>query len=106
MRGGDQVGKSDYFELRLFLRTLHLQEERHRKYSVMPADMDVAYIFKNQGEFEEYFAIQSIYDLDMINECKLKTGKNGSIVALKNLCDKLITEIRIENSIHGYYGWY
>ena len=79
-------------EAKLFMALLHLKEEKNKKYSVEECEKNVAYLFDNYKEFRTYFELNGFADIssDLLETCRIKTTKKGSIIALKGLCDYTI----------------
>ncbi len=81
-------------EARLFMVLLHLKEEKNKKYSVKECEKNIAYLFDNYAEFKTYFELNGFSDIseDLLETCRMKTTKKGTIIALKGLCDYAIRQ--------------
>jgi len=79
-------------EAKLFIALLHLKEEKNKKYSIEECERNVAYVFENFEEFKTYFELNGFADIsdDLLETCRMKTTKKGTIIALKGLCDYAI----------------
>ena len=87
-------------EAKLFMYLLHLKEEKNKEYSVDECEKNIAYLFDNYDEFKSYFELNSLINInkDLLELCRMKTTKKGTIIALKGLCDYAI---RKHNAIHS-----
>jgi len=79
-------------EAKLFIALLHLKEEKNKKYSVDKCEKNLAYLFDNYEEFKSYFELNGFANIgeDLVEICRMKTTKKGTIIALKGLCDYTI----------------
>ena len=79
-------------EAKLFMFVLHLKEEKNKKYSNEESEKNIAYIFDNYDEFKSYFEVNGFHDIseDLLETCRMKTTRKGTIIALKGLCDYAI----------------
>ncbi len=93
-------------EAKLFIALLRLKEEKNKKYSTGECEKNIVYLFDNYDEFKAYFELNGFTNIseDLLEICRMKTTKKGTIVALKGLCDytikkhKLIYSHTIESS--------
>ena len=79
-------------EAKLFMYSLGLKEEPNKEYSKM-SERNIVYIFSSKEEFKKYFSDNQIpnIDEDLLELCKMKRTKKGNIIALKGLCDYIIS---------------
>lgn len=86
-------------EAKLFMNALHLKEEKNKEYSIEECEKNIVYLFDNYDEFKSYFELNGFADIDkdLLELCRMKTTKKGTIIALKVLCDHAI---RKHNSIY------
>lgn len=79
-------------EAKIFMALLHLKEEKNKKYSIEECEINIVYLFDNYDEFKSYFELNGFTDInkDLIELCRMKTTKKGTIIALKGLCDHAI----------------
>ena len=79
-------------EAKIFMALLHLKEEKLKKYSVEECQTNIVYLFDNYEEFKNYFVLNGFDDIsdDLLETCRMKTTKKGTIIALKRLCDYAI----------------
>ena len=79
-------------EAKLFMALLHLKEEKNKKYSVYECQTNIAYLFNDYEEFKSYFELNGFGDIsdNLLELCRMKTTKKGTIIALKRLCDYAI----------------
>ena len=91
-------------EAKLFIYLLKLKEEKNKKYSFEECKVNVAYVFDNYNEFKSYFQLNGFPDInkDLLELCRMKTTKKGTIIALKKLCDYTI---RQHNLISTYVNY-
>lgn len=83
---------------RLYLYITGVVIEKEKKYTIREVNKNAAYIFNNYDEFKDYFR-EYMVDIkeDLIDLAIYTKSKNGSIVALKSLCDYIITKSKIKN---------
>lgn len=87
-------------EARLFILLLHLKEEKLKIYTGADCEENSVYIFDNYSEFKLYFLNSGINIDDTILEiCKMKETKKGTIIALKKLCDYAIQKYKEKESL-------
>jgi len=88
-------------EAKLFMALLHLKEEKNKNYSFEECEKNIVYLFDNYDEFKSYFELNDFADIDkyLLELCRMKTTKKGTIIALKGLCDHAI---RIHNSTYQH----
>ena len=81
-------------ELFLLKTFLNLKIERVKRYDEIECNKNIAYVFYNREEFENYFVKNGYTDIDedMLKLCTFKTTKSNKIIALKGLCDHAIKE--------------
>ena len=81
-------------EARIFINVLHLKEEKNKEYSIEECEKNIVYLFDNFDEFRSYFETNCFHDInqDLLKICRMKTTKNGTIIALKGLCDYAIRQ--------------
>ena len=79
-------------EAKIFMALLHLKEEKLKKYSVEECQTNIVYLFDNYDEFKSYFKVNGFPDIseDLLETCRMKTTRKGTIIALKELCDYAI----------------
>lgn len=84
-------------EAGLFIFVLHLKEEKNKKYSNEECEKNIAYLFDNYDEFKSYFKVNGFPDIseDLLETCRMKTTRKGTIIALKGLCDYAIRKHRL-----------
>lgn len=94
-----QNKKNIDIEAKLFMYLLHLKEEKNKEYSIEECEKNIAYLFDNYDEFKNYFLQNGFIDIcdDLLDLCRMKTTKKGTIIALKRLCDYTI---RQHNALH------
>ena len=85
------------FETRLFLFFTGATIVREKKYTAKEAKHNVVYIFDSYDDFIDYF--KKYLNEDEINQYIIDkaiytTSKRGAIVALKGLCDHIITKTK------------
>lgn len=79
-------------EAKMFMFILNLKEEKNKMYSAEECDKNIVYLFDNFDEFKSYFETNGLdyKDKDLIEICRMKTTKKGTVIALKRLCDYTI----------------
>lgn len=79
-------------EAKIFMTLLHLKEEKNKNYSIEECEKNIVYLFDNYNEFKSYFELNGFADIDkdLLELCRMKTTKKGTIIALKGLCDHAI----------------
>lgn len=87
------------FETRLFLFFTGATIKKEKKYTIEEAKHNVVYIFDSYDDFIDYF--KKYLNEDEINQYIIDkaiytTSKRGAIVALKGLCDHIITKTNRE----------
>ena len=62
---------------------------------------NIAYLFDNYDEFKSYFELNGLINIDkeLLELCRMKTTKKGTIIVLKGLCDYAI---RKHNALHPH----
>lgn len=87
------------WKTRLFLYITNAVVEKEKKYTTQEINKNIVYIFNNYAEFKNYFK-EYMIDVkeDIIDLAIYTRSKNGGIVALKGLCDYIITKSKIKNS--------
>lgn len=87
-------------EAKLFILLLHLKEEKLKIYTGTNCEENIVYIFDNYSEFKLYFLNSGINIDDTILEiCKMKETKKGTIIALKKICDYAIQKYKEKESL-------
>lgn len=88
----DKKQKKIDIEARIFMNLLHLKEEENKKYSIEECEKNIAYLLDSYEEFKFYFQINGFPDIneDLLETCRMKTTRKGTIIALKVLCDYVI----------------
>ena len=84
---------------RLYLYITGVVVEKEKKYTIRAVNRNVVYIFNNYDEFKNYFK-EYMIDVkeDLIDMAIYAKSKNGGVVALKGLCDHIITKSKIKNN--------
>ena len=79
-------------EAKLFMVLLNLKEEKNKNYSIEECEKNIAYLFDNYDEFKSYFELNGFAAInkDLLELCRMRTTKKGTIIALKGLCDHVI----------------
>jgi len=79
-------------EAKLFMSVLHLKEQKNKKYSSEECEKNIAYVFDDHDSFKSYFEINGFADIseDLLELCRMKTTKKGTVISLKGLCDHAI----------------
>lgn len=87
------------WKTRLFLYITNAVVEKEKKYTTQEINKNIVYIFNNYAEFKNYFK-EYMIDVkeDIIDLAIYTRSKNGGIVALKGLCDYIITKSKIKNN--------
>ncbi len=80
-----------------FMSALNLKEQKNKIYSAEECEKNIVYVFNNNDEFESYFIQNGIEDISrqVLNLCKMKSTKKGTIIALKALCDRTIKRYKM-----------
>lgn len=88
-------------EAKLFMFLLNLREEKEKKYSFVEGKNNIAYIFKSYDEFKSYFLENGVKDVssEVLEMCRMITTKNGTIIALKKLCDHTIKQYKMRKNL-------
>lgn len=81
---------------KLFLFITGATIEKEKKYTIKKVKTNVVYIFDSYDEFKNYFS-EYLNDVkeDVINLAIYTQSKKGAIVALKGLCDHIITKTKL-----------
>ena len=89
-------------EAKLFVTLLGLKEELDKQFSIEECDKNVVYLFEDYEEFKNYFELNGFIKIDegILEICKMKTTRKGTIIALKGLCDYAIRR----HSLMNIYG--
>lgn len=91
------MGRLD-FKTILYLLGTGVTIEHEKKYTREKTDKNVCYIFSDYDEFKSYFdGYSEGLNQDIIDLAIYTRSSHGSIVALKGLCDQIITSSRIED---------
>lgn len=79
-------------EATLYLLFNDYIEEENKKYT-LPSDdnYNVVYVFDKYIEYKKYFTDNELVNRELMDACRLKTTKKGTIIALKSICDYAIT---------------
>ena len=90
-------------EAKMFMFVLHLKEEKNKKYSIGKCETNVAYLFDDYNEFKTYFEVNGCVNLDkdLLELCRIKTTRKGTIIALKGLCDYVIKKYDLNDPDKG-----
>lgn len=79
-------------EARAALEQMGLHEEIHHVYTPHGVDSAAAYIFRHRTDFYRYFIDNGLYLApNQVNIAIIKEYEDGTIVASKWACDKIIT---------------
>lgn len=85
---------------KIFLYITGAVIETQKEYTMQRVNPNVVYIFSNYDEYKSYFE-KYIDDVkpDIIDLAIYTKSKNGGIIALKGLCDRIITKstFKIDN---------
>lgn len=79
-------------DAKLYMFILNLKEEKNKKYNEKGCETNIVYVFEDENDFKSYFTDNGIYDISdkVLDTCKMKTTKKGTIIALKGICDNTI----------------
>lgn len=85
--------KTDY-EAKFLFFIFGLKEVKIKKYSYPLCKKNCAYLFNDLNEYSNYFTDNGVEQIDdeLLELCRLKVTDMGSVIALKSLCDYVITE--------------
>lgn len=88
-------------EAELFIKVLGLKEEKIKRYSEEESDLSLVYLFNDYDEYKNYFVIHGFEEIteDILELCEMKVTSNGTVIALKRLCDSTIKKYREKNHI-------
>lgn len=88
-------------EAKLFMLILHLKEEKKKEYSFEECEKRIAYVFNNYDEFKSYFVNNGFADIsgDLLELCRMQTTRQGTIIALKALCDYTIKKYKMNKQL-------
>ena len=88
-------------EAELFIKVLGLKEEKIKRYSEEESDLSLVYLFNDYDEYKNYFAIHGFEEIteEILELCEMKVTSNGTVIALKQLCDSTIKKYREKNYI-------
>lgn len=88
-------------EAELFIKVLGLKEEKIKRYSEEESDLSLVYLFNDYDEYKNYFAIHGFEKIteEILELCEMKVTSNGTVIALKQLCDSTIKKYREKNHI-------
>ena len=85
-------------EAKMFMLLFHLKEEKNKLYTGLDCNKNIVYVFDNLVDFKLYFVQNGInITKELLEICKIKETKNGSIIALKNLCDYVIKKCKTKH---------
>ncbi len=86
---------------KLYLYITGVAIEKEKKYTTQEVNKNVVYIFNNYDEFKAYFEkYMDTVKKDLIDLAIYTRSKNGGIVALKGLCDYIITKSKINEKLY------
>lgn len=93
------MGKLD-LKTKLFLLITGAAIEKEKEYTIKKIEKNVVYIFDSYDEFKNYF-YEYLDDVkeDVINLAIYTQSKKGAVVALKGLCDTIITKTKLQYDI-------
>lgn len=76
-------------------------EENNKLYTEEDCAKNIIYLFKDYTEFTEYFQKNGVNDInhDLLELCKKKTTKKGTIIASKYLCDHIIKRYKLNREL-------
>lgn len=88
-------------EAKLFILLLHLKEEKMKIYSCVESKTNVVYVFDNYCDFKLYFLQNGFTNVsdDLLEICKMKVTKKGTVIALKELCDYTIRRYKEKEAL-------
>ena len=90
-------------EATLFIWFQELNVEEKKEYTeTVKEDCSTVYVFNDYDEFENYFNQYGIHNKEIINTCKLKTTRKGTIIALKGICDYAIKVRKAMDPMDNY----
>ena len=81
-------------EAKIYLFINGLYETKNKEYSNSDCSYNLAYIFNSFEEYKSYFTNNGYKNIDnyILNICSIKITKKGSVIALKGLCDYVISK--------------
>lgn len=85
------------FKTWLYLFITGATIKKEKKYAIEEAKHNVVYIFDSYDDFIDYFKKylnEDEINKSIINKAIYTTSKRGAIVALKGLCDHIITKTK------------
>lgn len=79
-------------EAKLYMRLLSLVEDKNKTYLPVDCDYNIVYVFNNYNEYKSYFLTNGLNNVseEILERCVVSITKKGSVIALKNLCDRAI----------------
>ncbi len=82
---------------KLFLSITNVVIEKKHEYTIGKVPSNVAYVFDSYEEFKKYFQFY-LPDVpeEVINLAIYTKSKKGAIIALKGLCDQIITQSKLQ----------
>ncbi len=88
-------------EAKLFILLLHLKEIKLKKYSCIESEIKFVYLFDNYCDFKLYFIQNGFTNIsdELLELCKMKVTKKGTVIALKELCDYTIRRYKEKESL-------
>lgn len=80
---------------KIFFFALNMKEEKEKKYTVDGYQSRKMYLFNNKQEYNKYYAENgvTVTDNDVFTYPILFELNNGKIIAMKGLCDQIISRI-------------
>lgn len=89
------------FEAMLAIAFSSFIEDENKRYSEEKCEKNIVYLFKDKIEFEEYFIKNGVNDVskELLELCKKKTTKKGTIIASKYLCDHIIRRYKMQKEL-------
>ena len=87
-------------EAKIYMQLLSLVEDKDKKYLPVDCDYNIAYVFNNFNEYESYFENNGVTNVseEVLRRCAVSVTKKGSVIALKNLCDRAIRRYKKDNT--------
>lgn len=95
------MSSKEDLEAKLIMLFSPFIEEENKRYSEEKCARNIVYLFKDNIEFTEYFIKNGVDDIskDLLELCKKKTTKKGTIIALKYLCDHIIKRYKLKKEL-------
>ena len=75
----------------LYMSLLKLKKAK----SLFDSDINSVYMFSGNDEYIKYFVDRGCGDIseELLNLCKMKTTKKGTIIAMKGLLDYVVSQL-------------